>query len=573
MMGQTTRTRDRAARLTVVVAIFIAALAPLTAAPADAAPAITRPIVTCTSDSCDGGLWGAARGASNEISYWGMGAGHNCTNYVAWKLISNGVDRPNISLGDAAQWADSAVSNGIVVNRTPAIGSVAQWDAFASNVGMYGHVAYVEKVNADGTILISEDAWRPNNRGGPLTFRIVDATSVSHFLHFGDNTRWIREVSFEVPVPVTAPAEGEAALQPGDVAPSIPLQQIAYPSFALPGETVPNPFVTPVPGRIEPDRRVPVAPATTPGPSPSSEPTPTSSEPAPTQSETPTEVPSEPRTEDPSPNPSPTEAPSEAPPTSELPVTGEPAEPVWQQRSTGLLLSPTAMSAVTMGGGSTQLVFAEDGKLSTATRSPDGWTVAETGVTSRAGKLVAVDMGGQWPQVVSIDDGKLFLSAASLSGWQKMPTGIAVTGEMAALDMGGLWPTIMVAQNDKLFQVRRGMQGWQVSNTGLAVGGPITAVNVGGIPQVFAIEDGVLQQLWADERGWNKKSTGIPAVGAISAVVVGGAVQVILIEDGVLKQVTLDSSGWHKFPTAILAGTEATAVDIGQATPLIIQAG
>ena len=47
--------------------------------------------IVCIDDGCDSGLWQAARGASNQISYWGMGAGHDCTNYVAWKLITNGV--------------------------------------------------------------------------------------------------------------------------------------------------------------------------------------------------------------------------------------------------------------------------------------------------------------------------------------------------------------------------------------------------------------------------------------------------------------------------------------------------
>lgn len=555
--------------------MMVGALVPAAAAPT---AIVTSLIITCTSDSCDGGLWQAARGAANEISYWGMGAGHNCTNYVAWKLISNGVTRPNIGLGDAGEWAGSAVSNGVKVDSVPAIGAVAQWDAYADNVGMYGHVAYVEKVNGNGTILVSEDYWRPNNAGGPLTFRTVDASTVSNFIHFGDRSRWIREVAFEAPPAATVSQPAETLLQPGDVAPSIPPQEVPRPSFALPGEPAGNPFIVPNPGAIESGAGTPAQPT------PNGTPTPEPSSPIPTTTPTPPPGDLPPPTG--TPTPSPTETPTPTATPTGLPVTGEPGAPLWQERSTGLLRQPTAMSAVTMRAvdaadsatgtavaASTQLVFADGGMLITATRSPDGWTIADTGLTSRSESLVAVDMGGQWPQVVSVDEGQLFLSAASRSGWQKMATGIRITGEMAALDMGGLWPTIMVAQNDKLFQVHRGMQGWQVSNTGIAVSGALSAVNAGGIAQVFAIEGGVLQQLWADELGWHKKSTGIEAAGVMSAVVVNGAVQVILLEDGVVNQVTLDSTGWHRFSTRIPAGAEVTAVDVGTGYPLIIQAG
>jgi surface antigen len=586
-MGRSLSTRLGAVTTAAILSAMMVSLTP-TAQAAEAAPALTRPVVTCTTDSCDGGLWRAARGASDEISYWGMGAGHNCTNYVAWKLISNGVGRPNIGLGDAGQWAESAVANGVNVDRVPAVGSVAQWDAYASNVGMYGHVAYVERVNDDGTILISEDAWRPNNMGGPLTFKIVDAATVSNFIHFGDTSRWIREITFEVPLPVTVAPAVEQVLQPGDVAPSIPPQQVPRPSFALPGEVPANPFIIPTPlgigsGWHPPGTATPTpTPTSEPSPQPSPTPTATPTPIEPTPTPTPTEIPIEPTP--PPTAPTPTESPT--PTATELPLTGEPGA-VWQERSTGLLMQPSAMSAVAMRAvdaadsvtgaavaASTQLVFADDGTLKTATRAAEGWTITDTGVPSRSTKLVAVDMGGASPQVVSIDDDQLYLTAASRSGWQKMPTGIKVSGEIAALDMGGLWPTIMVAQNDRLFQVRRGMDGWKVTNTGIAVTGQITAVNVGGsLPQVFAIEGGVLQQVWGDAQGWHKKSTGIEADGAIAAVVVDGAVQVILNEGGVVKQVALDSSGWHKYSTAVRAGAETTPVDVGLDYPLIIQAG
>ena len=524
------------------------------AANAQAQPAAATPLpaISCASDVCDDGLWKAARGAADEISYWGMGAGHNCTNYVAWKLIGNGVTRPNIALGDAAQWDASAVSNGIAVDTVPAVGSVAQWDAYASTVGQYGHVAYVEQVNTDGTILVSEDAWRLNSVGGPLTFRTVDAATVSHFIHFGDSSSWIREVTFETPRPVAMSAQDGAAVQLGDVAPSIPQQQAARPSFTVPGEPGGNPFT------VVPPASQPTEATATSSPSPASEATPAPlSEPTATFEPTPTT----------GANPTPTSTP--LPQTGESDVTAK----VWQQHASGLLREPSAMSAVARSGMNPRLVFADGGDLVIATRTAQGWTSTATGIGSTADSLIAVDMGGDLPQVVSLDRGQLFLSAATKSGWQKMPTGLAVTGFLAALNVGGLWPTIMVAQDDRLFQVRRGMQGWQVTDTGLRASGQITAVMTGSVAQVFAIQDGVLQQMWADGLGWHKKSTGIAAHGELSAAAVGGAVRIILLEDGVVKEVSLDDSGWHKVATPIRAGAHATAVDIGQDHPLIIQAG
>ena len=52
---------------------------------------------------------------------------------------------------DAKYWAGNAANDGYQVNNTPSVGSIMQ-----STPGPYGHVAYVERVNGDGSILISE---------------------------------------------------------------------------------------------------------------------------------------------------------------------------------------------------------------------------------------------------------------------------------------------------------------------------------------------------------------------------------------------------------------------------------
>lgn len=66
----------------------------------------------------------------------------NCT----WYAKSKRPDLPN-SLGNANTWASRAKASGIPTGPTPKVGSIGQ-------KGM--HVVYVERVNSDGTIYISE---------------------------------------------------------------------------------------------------------------------------------------------------------------------------------------------------------------------------------------------------------------------------------------------------------------------------------------------------------------------------------------------------------------------------------
>ena len=167
-------------------AVLLAGLVLVDASPAAAAEG------PCRGDACDDGSWAAARGASNEISYWGMSSGHNCTNYVAWRLIEAGVPKPPTHPGNAGNWAANAIADGYRVDGEPAVGAVAHWNP---NVGWgaLGHVAYVERLNDDGTILVSEDYWGGGSQVGPLTYRTVDPATVSHFIHYvSDESAWLR---------------------------------------------------------------------------------------------------------------------------------------------------------------------------------------------------------------------------------------------------------------------------------------------------------------------------------------------------------------------------------------------
>lgn len=131
-------------------------------------------------------------GGNNSTSYWTMYAGHNCTNYAAYMAINNGAGTPKYNLGVAADWANNATKSGIRVDGTPAVGAIAQYNAYAGESGSSGHVAYVESVahNNDGSvssITISED----NYSSGPFRWRKIpvgDSDWPSNFIHFADTS-------------------------------------------------------------------------------------------------------------------------------------------------------------------------------------------------------------------------------------------------------------------------------------------------------------------------------------------------------------------------------------------------
>ena len=74
----------------------------------------------------------------------------NCTDYVATRAAAFGVTLPD-NLGNAGMWDDNARALGWAASTTPRPRSIA-----VSNAGTFGHVAFVESVNADGSVNVSE---------------------------------------------------------------------------------------------------------------------------------------------------------------------------------------------------------------------------------------------------------------------------------------------------------------------------------------------------------------------------------------------------------------------------------
>jgi surface antigen len=121
-------------------------------------------------------------GAVSNKMYWRMYPGHNCVNYVAYRMIQAGMpnQRPWTGNGNAANWGHAMAS---ITDQTPAVGAVAWWDAY-HHVGSAGHVAYIEKVVSPTDIIISEDSW-----SGTFHWQEVTKDSgfwPSGFIHFRD---------------------------------------------------------------------------------------------------------------------------------------------------------------------------------------------------------------------------------------------------------------------------------------------------------------------------------------------------------------------------------------------------
>jgi surface antigen len=136
-------------------------------------PCYATPSYACTQGGYDNSS-ALASGWPNK--YYGQGEAstnsygmHNCTLYAAYRLAQNGFKDPG-NWGNASNWAKAANSDHILVNQTPAVGSIAQWNVGA---GGLGHVAYVESVSYNGTgavmgITITEDNYMPETGHGAL---------------------------------------------------------------------------------------------------------------------------------------------------------------------------------------------------------------------------------------------------------------------------------------------------------------------------------------------------------------------------------------------------------------------
>ncbi|MCY6494267.1 CHAP domain-containing protein [Leptolyngbya sp. GGD] len=105
----------------------------------------------------------------------------NCTWYANGRLRQLGYRTTDLDrlLGNAKEWITQARNAGIPSGRTPQVGAIAQW---VSGGGGFGHVAVVEQVNTNGTIVISESSYAP---GGGFLYktRTLSASQVENYIY------------------------------------------------------------------------------------------------------------------------------------------------------------------------------------------------------------------------------------------------------------------------------------------------------------------------------------------------------------------------------------------------------
>jgi surface antigen len=128
-----------------------------------------------------GAHWGCNYAQDNAIDNWGM-YNRECVSYTAWKEAATGHYVP-YGLGNAGDWIYNVPSSW--VSQTPQEGDVAIRPAnpnlwFGSEQDV-GHAMYVEGVNGDGTISVSQ---YNANLNGQYSYVASKSTAGLYFIHF-----------------------------------------------------------------------------------------------------------------------------------------------------------------------------------------------------------------------------------------------------------------------------------------------------------------------------------------------------------------------------------------------------
>jgi surface antigen len=122
-----------------------------------------------------GGNWGCNNPMDNTIDNWGM-YNRECVSYAAFKVYQTYGYMPYWGgSGNAYEWPGDARAAGIATGSSPRVHSVAIW-----NVAPLGHAMWVEAVNPDGSILVSQYNYSYN---GTYSEMEVSAAQASTFTY------------------------------------------------------------------------------------------------------------------------------------------------------------------------------------------------------------------------------------------------------------------------------------------------------------------------------------------------------------------------------------------------------
>lgn len=99
-----------------------------------------------------------------------------CTWYVFCRMAQLGL-KVDDYMGNGGAWRFSGIAKGYTVHNSPKVGTAVSFPAGVAGAdGTYGHVAFVEYVNSDGSILISESNVI-NDR--TVSYRVIDGQTAN----------------------------------------------------------------------------------------------------------------------------------------------------------------------------------------------------------------------------------------------------------------------------------------------------------------------------------------------------------------------------------------------------------
>jgi len=120
----------------------------------------------------------------STVDSWGM-LNRECVSYAAYRVAASGRTMPNWGgSGDAYQWPADAAGAGIPEDNNPRAGDVLI--APASMIGGVGHAMYVESIESDGWVHVSQYNWWPTENGPYGLYSEMDVKVVPGlvFIHF-----------------------------------------------------------------------------------------------------------------------------------------------------------------------------------------------------------------------------------------------------------------------------------------------------------------------------------------------------------------------------------------------------
>ena len=137
--------------------------------------------IAASSDGSNGGypaVWANAP-MNSYVDSWGMYS-RQCVSYTAFKVSQTYGNMPYWGgIGNANEWLRNARNQGIPNGSMPKVGSVG-----VQLSGSYGHTAWIEAVNPNGTLRISH--YNVNWTGAYAVWDNVNPSFFDGYIYFGD---------------------------------------------------------------------------------------------------------------------------------------------------------------------------------------------------------------------------------------------------------------------------------------------------------------------------------------------------------------------------------------------------